>query len=117
MASAAPIVRHDEDDVRNVLGRYREAYSELDAFAARDIWPTVDVTALSRAFDQLSSQNVQFKECRLSVGLTTAVANCDGSTQYVPKVGTKGTRIDNRRWRFALHKGPDGWTIDSVSSK
>jgi hypothetical protein len=116
-STARTTILRDEDDVRRVLGRYRAAYSALDPYAARMVWPTVDMKALTRAFDQLSSQTLQFNECRVSVTNVDAVATCDATASYVPRVGSRSPRTEGRRLRFELHKANEGWTIDSVSSR
>jgi hypothetical protein len=113
---AAPAINGDEDALRRVLGRYRTAYSQLDASAVQAVWPTVDAKALARAFDQLQNQEVEFS-CGLSIAEQQAVASCKGGTRYVPKVGNKSARYDERQWLFQLHKTGNVWTIQSVDSR
>ncbi len=118
-APVSPVVRvtSDEDSVRAVLGQYRTAYSELDPYAARAVWPTVDMRALTRAFDQLANQRLEFRECTVALSDTSARADCSGSASFKPKLGGRSSRTEARQWQFDLHKGPDGWTIDAVHSR
>jgi hypothetical protein len=109
-ASAA----NDEHLVRGVLQRYREAYADLDAQAARAVWPRVDETALARAFDGLRSQQITFYDCNLEVVGAAASARCNGSMRYVRKIGSHDPRIEPRVWNFHLRKRGTDWTIESA---
>jgi hypothetical protein len=90
------------------------AYERLDASAAKAVWPTVDVRALSRAFDGLLSQEITFDRCDLRVSGTSARASCHGSGTFVPKVGSRDPRIVKREWAFQLQKIDDTWTIENT---
>jgi hypothetical protein len=46
-----------------------------------------------------------------------AVAVCSGTASYVPRVGKKARRGDQRQWEFELSKADDGWLIDTVSAR
>jgi hypothetical protein len=100
-----------------VLGRYRTAFTALDADAARAIWPTVDARALGRAFDQLKEQELEFQTCNIVVNGLRATAACDGRARYVPKVGNKSLRDEHRHWTFSLRRVEDSWLIESVASR
>jgi hypothetical protein len=101
------------DDVRiqGVLRRYEAAYAQLDARAAQAVWPSVDVRALSRAFDGLESQSVRLGNCQFDVGDSVAHAECLGSTSYVPRVGSRTPRTELRSWTFRLRKVGEQWEI------
>jgi len=86
----------------------------MDVAAVRQLWPTVDWKALTRAFDQLRQENLTFESCDVSVDKRTAVASCDGTTEYVPKVGNKSTRVERQLWRISLRQATDAWVIDKV---
>jgi len=102
-----------EDDaalVRGILDRYAEAYTHLDADAAKAVWPSVNRAALSRAFNGLNEQRIAFNDCSVDVRSTQARATCSGSTTWEPKIGG-GPRTDTRRWAFDLEKSGDAWII------
>ena len=116
--SVAPArVPAPEAAIQTVLSRYRAAYQELDAAAARAVWPSADTKALRRAFDRLEAQELVFDSCAVSVSEARAVAVCSGTASYVPRVGKKARRGDQRQWEFELSKAADGWLIDTVSAR
>jgi len=118
-ASAAPVPRMPppEAAIQTVLSRYRSAYRELDAGAARAIWPSVDTKALGKAFERLERQNLTFDSCQIAIIDVRAVASCHGVASYVPRVGKKDVRDDPRRWEFKLSKVDDTWQIETVSTR
>jgi tetratricopeptide (TPR) repeat protein len=103
--------------VQEVLRRYARAYGQLDASAARAVWPSVDERALSRAFQNLSSQQVSFDDCEIDIRGAIANASCRGQTSYAPKVGKREPRTEPRTWRFELHRDGDAWTIENVDMR
>jgi hypothetical protein len=106
-----------ESAVQTALSRYRDAYGDLDAGAARAVWPSVDHKALSKAFDRLEHQQVIFDSCAISVSDAHAVASCVGVATYIPRVGNKVRRDDRRQWEFTLSRVNDAWLIDTVSAR
>ena len=96
--------------VRSILDRYADAYTRLDADAAKAVWPSVNRAALSRAFNGLNEQRIAFNDCSVNVRSTEARATCSGSTTWEPKIGG-GPHTDVRRWAFDLEKSADGWII------
>jgi hypothetical protein len=117
---AAPIERpapterptpSDDQQVRQVLQRYRQAYGSLNARSAQDVWPGVDAAALARAFDALESQELIFDDCRVDVTASEAMATCHGSARFVPRVGGRQVRTEARVWDFRLLKTAAGWQI------
>jgi hypothetical protein len=82
--------------------------------AAVKVWPTVNEKSLSRAFDRLEAQVVAFDGCEITVNDARAEATCNGTAHYVPRVGSRATRIDKRQWRFSLVKVRDEWQIGAV---
>jgi hypothetical protein len=104
----------DEVDIRSTLTRFRTAYSQLDARAARDVWPSVDARALERAFQSLKSQDLRFDRCSLTVNGARAQASCTGRATYVPRIGDQSPRFTAREWAFELKKADEGWTIASA---
>ena len=103
--------------VTAALQRYALAYQQLDASAAKQVWPTVDQRALTRAFHTLESQQFSFDRCTVRVVARDATADCVGSVTFVPKVGRKDPRTVARRWDFELRKGTDAWLITQASIK
>ena len=99
------------------MRQYARAYERLDANAARAVWPTVDVRALSRAFDGLASQEVTFAGCDVSLTGADARATCHGTTTYVPRVGSKDPRTLQRNWVFRLRKTEGTWSIAQAETR
>jgi hypothetical protein len=112
-APAVPVVT-PISAIQRALGQYQSAYSQLDVAAVRRLWPTVDGKALAKAFDQVRQENLTFDSCDVGVYGRTAVASCAGTTQYVPKVGSKSTRVERQQWRISLSQATDAWVIDKV---
>jgi hypothetical protein len=99
------------------LNRYQNAFSALDANAAHAVWPSVDVKALARAFDQLETQTFDLEGCDITVSGARAEADCSGNARYVRKVGNKALRVEPRRWHFTLRQTNDQWIIDAVDAR
>lgn len=117
-AAAEPSGRELETRaIEDVLERYRNAFNRLDAGAASMVWPTVDEKTLARAFERLRYQNVFFSSCQIVLGAMFAEATCIGSARYEPKVGSRATRPEARRWRFGLRKSGGAWLIDRVDMR
>ena len=117
VAPTATRLLDEEMLVRQALQRYRSAYDGLDAQSAQAVWPAVNQAALARAFDGLESQSLTFDACEVSVGVELAIATCQGSARYVPKVGSREPRIEPRVWSFTLHKTATDWKIDSARAE
>lgn len=112
--SIRPASVNDDAKVAEVLNAYARAYGDLDAAAARAVWPSVDERALARAFSTLSSQTVSFADCRIDVEGVTALASCRGYASYVGKIGSGGTRTEPRQWRFELRRVGEEWRIQNA---
>ena len=113
-SAAAARSASDERSIRAVLGRYEAAYNRLDARAAGSVWPSVDQRALARAFQGLDSQTISLGRCDVQLNGASAHANCSGTAQWTPKVGS-GTQTAARRWQFALKNTGTDWVIASAS--
>lgn len=109
-----PAVVAEDAAVRGVLIRYATAYSHLDAGAAQEVWPAVNRSALSRAFDGLASQQVSLDRCAIDVRGITAHATCAGSATWSPKIGNGGIKTEPRNWTFQLAKAGQDWQIVSA---
>jgi len=118
-AEALPsvVARTDQSEIQQTLGQYRSAYQLLDAQAARAVWPSVDVRALARAFDGLTSQDLAFDTCLFEIAGEAATAQCRGSASYTPKIGGRAARLESRQWTFHLRKLDEGWKIQSVQAR
>ena len=111
------VARTDQSEIQRALGQYRSAYQLLDAEAARAVWPTVDVRALSRAFDSLTSQQLAFDTCLFEIAGAAATAQCRGSATYTPKVGSRAPKVEPRQWTFHLRKEDEGWKIQTAQAR
>ncbi len=118
-SAAIPVtpVRGDQTRVAAVLNQYARAYGQLDAVAAREVWPTVNERALARAFAGLASQDVEFDDCEIDVRGTTANASCRGKASYVGKIGSGELRTESRTWRFELRRDGDAWKIENAEAR
>ena len=111
MTSTVTPAAAGESAVRSALGRYVSAYRRLNVSEAKAIWPSVDTRALRRAFAGLESQKIYFRDCQVSVAVTTAKAHCVGTTEFVPKVGNRTEHLESREWTFEMKKTGGEWTI------
>jgi len=103
--------------VKQTLQQYRTAYEGLDAQSAHAVWPAVNQAALARAFDGLESQSLTFDACDVRVRGESAIAICQGSARYVPKIGSRQPRTEPRVWNFSLRKAGADWKIDSARAE
>jgi hypothetical protein len=101
----------DEQRIAAVLKRFTDAYTQLNAPAAKAVWPSVDGRALSRAFDALESQSIEFDDCTVHFAGAEARAACVGNITYVPKIGRRSARTVNRHWNFVMKRNSEGWMI------
>jgi len=119
VASTPPMpgVRTDTRDVALTLNRYQQAFSSLDANAAHAVWPSVDVKALGKAFDQLEEQTFELEGCDINVTGARADADCAGNARYIRKVGNRALRVEPRHWHFRLRQTDEQWVIDAVDAR
>jgi len=110
-------VDSDETQIARALQQYRLAYEALDAKRAQDVWPEVNETALARAFDSLESQTLTFDACRTQLHGDAAVATCQGTARYVPKIGSREPRVEPRTWTFVMRRTGAEWKIDSARAE
>lgn len=112
-------LQRDVEDgaIRVVLGRYLFASNHLDPAAVRDVWPTADLNALERAFDQLESHEIGFDDCSIVISGAQARADCRGTLSYIPRIGQKRQRVEPRQWRIDLHKVDANWLIAAVAAR
>jgi hypothetical protein len=103
--------------IETVLDRYASAFNALDARRAKAVWPSVNERNLDRAFDSLEQQQFDLGECNIRVTTPKAIASCDGTARYTPKVGSRKMRVERRQWTFTLQASGQSWTIESVDSR
>ncbi len=115
-AVAANTVANEQSAILATIGRYQSAYENLDATAAKEVWPSVNERALAKAFAELQSQSLTLDPCRIDVTGTRARASCTGDARYVGRVG-KTSHRQRRDWTFVLQKSNDNWQIDAVQSR
>lgn len=116
-AIAANAIEHDEREIRNLLDAYRDSYDRRDAVSAARLWPGVDTAALSRAFSTIASQQVDFEQCSLDVIGQRAKARCNGSLQYVRRIGNDSPKSRALSWDFELDRSTGRWLISRVTAQ
>lgn len=91
-----------------VLRGYAEASVQLNASAARRLWPSADEGELAAAFDRRRSRQISLDACDISVHGSTADASCTGNATLAD--GDE-TRPEARQWRFDLRRDGETWRI------
>jgi len=104
----------DAAAVRDVLERYADAYTGLDANAAADVWPRVDRAALTRTFKALAWQRLVLDACHLDVSAVAAQATCTGSTSWALTTGNTTPHTERRHWTFDFARAGSDWQIVDV---
>jgi hypothetical protein len=107
----------DEREIRLLLDAYRQSYHRLDPVSTAMLWPGVDTAALTRAFSAIASQQIEFQQCALDVLGARATARCNGSLQYVPRVGSAEPQSRSLSWAFELNRNTGRWLISRVSAQ
>lgn len=103
--------------VQRVLDRFRQMYAQLDASAAKSIWPSVDSRALERIFARLQQQELNFDGCAIALSESTATAQCTGSLHYVPRVGNPEPHYERHSWTIELQRTNETWAIVQVRAQ
>jgi intracellular sulfur oxidation DsrE/DsrF family protein len=116
-AGAPNALENETEAIRQVLERYRQASNALAASAIQKVWPELNREALARAFKRLDEQDVSFQSCRISVNTPEASAVCSGTVRYVPSVGSRSLRVEQREWTFRLGRQSNGWLIERVEAR
>lgn len=109
--------RAELDGIMETLEHLQRAYARRDPALAKAVWPTVDTRALSRAFDSLRSQSITFDRCRTRIDRMRGEVECQGTTSYVPLVGSQYARTESRQWTFQMEKSGDAWVITSARAR
>jgi hypothetical protein len=112
--SSARVAVNDEELVRQTLQQYRTAYDGLNARLAQSVYPSVNESALERAFGGLASQRLTFDACDIQLRGAQATARCRGSARYVAKIGSRDPHVEPRVWTFTLRKLGSKWEIEQA---
>ena len=83
--------------------------------AAAALWPSVDETALARAFAALDRQDVHFERCDISASEARGAAVCVGTVRYLPNVEGAVEKEGRITWTFDLARSGDDWRIAGLS--
>jgi hypothetical protein len=113
----APAPTSDSAAIGSILTRYRAAFAALDVSAVKAFWPTVNSRALGNAFDQLRMQEFDFDACHIDVNVARASAVCVGTARFVPRVGSRTPRIEQRQWMFDLARNGPAWIVERVDTR
>jgi hypothetical protein len=106
-----------EFEIHRLLEAYEESYDRRDAVSAAMLWPGVDTGALSRAFSTLASQDLAFDHCAVEVLGGHATATCNGSLEYVRRVGNHAPQSRPLAWTFELDRRAGRWLISRVTAR
>ena len=120
-ASAAPATttarETQADSVMRALNRYAQALSDMDVRQVMRLWPTVDQRALADAFQTLDKYRVVINACGFDVDRAdTVAATCQATVEFVPKVGSRVSRLASQQWRFTMTRAGDDWQIESANA-
>ena len=114
-AVAATVEVDHRQAIQRVLDAYKESYDRLDAPSAALLWRGVDSRALARAFSGLSSQDLSFDQCDVSIDGPQATAVCRGELRYVRRVGSPTPQVLRGSWTIDLERATDRWVIARVN--
>jgi hypothetical protein len=108
-------ITDDEQAVGRVIRSYEEAYERVDAAAIARLWPAVDRTALTQAFEGVTSQGLGLKNCAIVLTGGQATAQCRGTLKSVAKGGTAVMITSEQEWVFKMRRDSGEWKIEEVS--
>jgi hypothetical protein len=72
---------------------------------------------LQRAFDSLEQQEFDLGTCDITVAAPRALAQCNGTARYTPRMGDRRMRTESRQWTIRLRQDEQAWTVESVESR
>ena len=101
--------------VRRAIHVFEAAYGRLDAAAAAQVWPSVDLGGLARAFAELKFQGLEFHSCAIAVNGSQATADCRGTLQIMRHVGNSAPITAEQQWLFTMRRLAGRWVIRDVS--
>ena len=100
-----------------VLDQYELAYQRLDAGAAAALWPSVDRSALTRAFARLSMQHLTFGDCTFAVSANDATAQCAGMLRYARRFGDTRPQAESHVWTIEFVRAGAAWRIARMTAQ
>jgi hypothetical protein len=106
-----------EEAVRAALFTYASAYQLRDISALRRIFPglpAAQARAQADAFANAASYKLGIRVLDIQVSGMTAVANAEVTHEFVPKVGSPSTNVQQSR--FTLRQNDGAWLIERVES-
>jgi serine/threonine-protein kinase len=104
-----------EAAVRAALFTYASAYQLRDIGALRRIFPglpAAQARAQAEAFANASSYRLGIRVLDIQVSGATAVANCEVTHEFVPRVGSPSSNVQQSR--FTLRQNDGAWLIERV---
>jgi hypothetical protein len=110
------VVASERDLVLSALHEYEAAFEGLDVVATAEVWPSVDRRALGRAFSTLKSQGLHFVDCSIIWNGSNATAQCDGTLEFVRRIGRPIPLTVQQRWVFRMRKIGTDWMIEDVTA-
>ena len=99
----------DVDAIRATLKAYEQAYSTLDSAAVMRVFPSMNAAALTQAFAQMRTQNLEIINPSIAVSGTMATVECQLRQRVQPKAGRANDALMNVT--FQLRKAGDSWVI------
>jgi tetratricopeptide (TPR) repeat protein/predicted Ser/Thr protein kinase len=113
-APAAPAAQsplNEEPAIRATLEAYAQAYRSLNADAVARVFPSVNLPALRRAFQETRQQDVQIENAQVRVQGMRATVMCRIRQVFTPRAGQ--TREATLAAEFVLEKSNGAWLIVS----
>jgi len=110
----------EEEAVLQAIAKWKVGYEELDAVAVKRILPSMDLSALDKAFGDILSYSIDMPDpCRIelvaSSGLVTAAtATCAVMRSVTGKRGNQDARVSEATVVFHLDKSSGQWLIESA---
>ena len=106
-----------EESVRAALFTYASAYQLRDISALRRIFPglpAAQARAQADAFANAASYKLGIRVLDIQISGATAVASCEVTHEFVPKVGSPSTNVQQAR--FTLRQNDGAWLIERVDN-
>ena len=102
--------------MQNAVYKYRDAMNSRDFSSARAVYPSLNVGAISAAFER-TPQTMNFDTCKVEFKGPTANVSCPGTVRFTPKVGDTKERTQPRRFEFKLIEKNGAWVIDQAQGQ
>lgn len=109
-ASAENARAADEQAIRDVVERYRQAYNTLNADAVSAVFPSAPVAALRRTFSSFESQTVTFSNVSVTLDDAGTAATVRAQVRTVVKPRGASEQTSNSSMTLTLQK-KGSWII------